>query len=77
MRPPDLFACHFGDGSFAEHKTRAEQAGATVQVFRSERLMLDLDTPEDLREYLQLCQQYGIEPFVDLSLEDLQPFFTT
>lgn len=77
MRPPDMFPCQFGDNSYLEHKSRAEQAGADVHVFRSDRLMLDLDTPEDLKEYLQLCHKYGIEPLVDLSLEDLQPFFAT
>ncbi len=77
MRPPDLIPCRFGDNSFLEHKVNAEQAGAAVHVYRSERLMLDLDTPEDLREYLQLCAKYGVKPLVDLTLEDLQPFFAT
>ncbi len=74
MRPPGLFEYAFGPGSFEKHCQAAETAGATVHVYRSERLMLDLDTPDDLLVYLEMCQKSGIEPLVDLQPEDLLPF---
>lgn len=77
MRPPDLFPCRFGDQSFHEHMAKAVSVGASVQVYRSERMMLDLDTPEDLAAYLQYCQRQAITPLVDLSLNDLPPELLT
>ncbi len=71
MRPPDLFRCRFGGSSFNEHIEVARDAGATVHVHRSERLMLDLDLPEDLMIYLELCQKYGVQPLADVNLEVL------
>lgn len=68
-RPPDMFPFAFGEQSYARHKAAAESAEAAVHVFRSERLMLDLDTPEDLRHYFALCQKYEMEPLLQLSAE--------
>ncbi len=76
LRPPNLFPISFGVGSFERHVTAAETAGATVHVFRSERLMLDLDMPDDLLAYLDLCTKYGVEPLVDLAIQDLIPSTT-
>ncbi|MBN1966964.1 MAG: 2-phospho-L-lactate guanylyltransferase [Anaerolineae bacterium] len=67
LRPPGLIPYLFGNGSFRQHLEAAEAAGATVNVCRSERLTLDLDTPDDLPLYLELCHKYHVEPLIDLS----------
>lgn len=77
MRPADMFPCRFGEHSFEEHLAQADALNATIHVFRSERMMLDLDAPEDLYAYLQYCEVNGIEPLVDLSLNDLEAYLAT
>lgn len=54
VRPPGLFAYAYGPGSFQRHRALAEEAGATVKVYHSERLALDIDVPADLEEYYRL-----------------------
>ena len=73
VRPPGLIHFCFGAGSFERHASAAEGVGATVQVFRSVRLMLDLDTPDDLLVYLDLCGKYDLAPLIELAAEDLLP----
>ena len=48
--PPTLFPSHFGPNSFGLHLEEAERAGAKVKIVRNERLALDIDDAEDLRE---------------------------
>lgn len=48
MAPGGIIAYDFGAGSFQRHCEAAIKAGANLQVVRSERIMLDLDTPDDL-----------------------------
>jgi len=59
IRPPGLFPYSFGVGSFQRHIAMARQAGAEVKVYHSDRLMLDIDVPEDLQKYQHLVQQNG------------------
>lgn len=54
VSPPGLIPFSYGPGSFQRHMQLAESAGATVKVYRSERLALDIDTPTDLALYFQL-----------------------
>ena len=49
LHPPDAIDFSFGVGSFARHQSAAQMAGLTVQVHASERLALDIDTPEDMQ----------------------------
>jgi 2-phospho-L-lactate guanylyltransferase len=74
VRPPGMFRYQFGENSFQKHIAAAELEQATVHIFRSERLMLDLDTPDDLLLYLDLCNKYDLKPFIDISPEDLLPY---
>jgi len=53
VRPASLVSFSFGPDSFRHHIVLAERAGATVQVYRSERIGLDIDTPTDLEHYRQ------------------------
>ena len=73
LRPPGLIPYLFGEASFARHVAAAESVGAAVHVYRSERLMLDLDTPDDVALYLELCKKYGQESLLDFAVEDLLP----
>jgi 2-phospho-L-lactate guanylyltransferase len=52
--PGGLVAYDFGPGSFKRHCTAAVNAGAKLEVVRNERIMLDLDTPDDLKLFKQL-----------------------
>lgn len=54
LRPPDLVPYAFGSGSFTHNLELARKSGAVLQVYRSYRVALDIDTPDDLRDYLQL-----------------------
>jgi 2-phospho-L-lactate guanylyltransferase len=64
VRPPGLFSYAYGADSFERHKQLARLAGATVHVYESERLSLDLDTPEDLEQYQEYVRtgKFNAEP---------------
>lgn len=51
VRPPGHIPFSFGPGSFQRHLKLAQDTGATVKIYRSERLGLDIDTPLDLKSY--------------------------
>ena len=53
-RPPGLIPYAYGAGSFERHMKLAQEVGADVTVYRSERLALDIDTPADLEDYYRL-----------------------
>lgn len=48
VSPGGMIACDFGPGSFQRHCDAALHVGAKLHVVRNERIMLDLDTPDDL-----------------------------
>jgi len=54
VAPPNLFPFAFGVGSFARHIRSAEAVGATLHVYRSPNLALDVDVPADLERLHQL-----------------------
>ena len=45
------FAFRYGPGSFAAHRAEAERLGIEVAVIDNPRLALDIDTPEDWRDW--------------------------
>ncbi len=51
VKPTTLFPFSFGPGSFQRHIELARSTGATVQIYRSKRIELDIDTPTDLGVY--------------------------
>jgi 2-phospho-L-lactate guanylyltransferase len=53
VRPPGLIEYRFGPGSFAQHGRQAVRKGAALRVYRSSHLELDLDLPEDVRQWRQ------------------------
>jgi 2-phospho-L-lactate/phosphoenolpyruvate guanylyltransferase len=67
VRPPGLIPYTYGEGSFRRHMEAAELVGANVQVYHSERLMLDIDMPEDLDMYYQLSAKDSSLPVIALN----------
>jgi 2-phospho-L-lactate guanylyltransferase len=63
VRPPGLIPYAFGEDSFAQHQRLSVEVGATVSVYRSERVALDVDWPEDLERYYHLAKALG-EPII-------------
>lgn len=61
IRPPGLFPYTYGPGSYERHMAAARAAGATVRIYQSDRLALDIDLPEDLEHYNQMTGR-GTQP---------------
>lgn len=59
IRPPGLIPYAYGMGSFRRHISLAEEAGATIKVYNSERLQLDIDVPADLEFYRRLVGNHA------------------
>lgn len=53
-RPADLIPLHFGNDSFRPHRAAAEQTGLPCVIRHSERIALDLDSPAELRRFLDI-----------------------
>jgi 2-phospho-L-lactate guanylyltransferase len=62
VNPPGLIPFAYGLGSFKRHLMFAEEAGATVRIYRSDRMSLDIDVPADLDLYHQLTEQPVQQP---------------
>jgi len=54
LRPPGVIGFRFGRGSFAAHAAEVERAGVSCVAVNRAGLAFDLDTPEDLRRWLEL-----------------------
>jgi 2-phospho-L-lactate guanylyltransferase len=54
LTPPDAMAPAFGEGSRKRHTELATAQGATPEVVGVPSLALDIDTPEDLDELLEM-----------------------
>ena len=50
--PPDCIESRFGPGSFRAHLDQALSKGLPADVLRLPGLMFDIDTPEDVAEFL-------------------------
>lgn len=51
--PPDLLPLRFGDNSFVPHVERAKALGVIPAIVKRPGLALDIDTPDDLRAFLE------------------------
>jgi len=54
LRPPGVIRFRFGRGSFALHAAEVERAGVPCVAVNRAGLAFDLDTPEDLKRWLEL-----------------------
>jgi len=71
IHPPGLITYSYGIGSFDRHVANAQLEGAEVHIYESDRLALDLDTPEDIEEYIEMATNLGL-PLIDFEIEDSQ-----
>ncbi len=51
--PPDLLPLRFGDNSFFPHVARARELGAEPIIVERHGFALDVDTPDDLKTFLE------------------------
>lgn len=51
--PPDALKFRFGKKSFPDYVDQARRLGIPCEVIRLPRLVLDIDTPEDVRTFLE------------------------
>ncbi len=64
VRPPGLIEYAYGAASFADHQALAMAVKAHLHIHYSERVGLDIDTPDDLAYYRELAKRLG-EPVID------------
>lgn len=69
VRPPGVLSYQFGPGSFRRHCALAAGQGMAWHIYRSPRLGLDVDVPDDLQRYLAVENADQETPMVDDSLE--------
>lgn len=71
VRPPGLIDYAYGPGSYRQHGMMARDAGAIVLNYESERMLQDIDYPEDIENYYRMLQRGGYADI--LTPEDLYP----
>ena len=62
--PPDCIESRFGPGSFRAHCDQAISKGVNLDVLRLPGLMFDIDTPEDVAEFLACPRQCAVSNFL-------------
>ncbi|HTD43911.1 MAG TPA: 2-phospho-L-lactate guanylyltransferase [Bryobacteraceae bacterium] len=62
--PPDCIESRFGPGSCRLHLDQARSKGLPAEVLRIPGLMFDLDTPEDVAEFLARPDESQISSFL-------------
>ena len=69
VRPPGLIQYTYGEGSYQQHAVQARDAGAEVKVYESDRLLQDIDLPEDITTYQRMVQRgaYDDTPIATLT----------
>jgi 2-phospho-L-lactate/phosphoenolpyruvate guanylyltransferase len=62
--PPNCIQSRFGPGSFRKHLDQALSKGLPADVLRLPGLMFDIDTPEDVAEFLARPHQSQVSSFL-------------
>ncbi len=62
--PPDCIQSRFGPGSFRAHLDQALSKGLPADVLRLPGLMFDIDTPEDVAEFLAEPRECQVSSFL-------------
>ncbi len=62
--PPNCIESRFGPGSFRAHLDQAHSKGLPADVLRLPGLMFDIDTPEDVAEFLSGPHQCEVSSFL-------------
>jgi 2-phospho-L-lactate guanylyltransferase len=64
QKPPNLIYPCFGPNSFRKHKTEALHKGIQTNIYRSERVATDIDSPKDLEKLLKIKAQTMTHQFL-------------
>lgn len=62
--PPDCIESRFGPGSFRKHMDQAIAKGLHAEALRLPGLMFDIDTPEDVAEFLSTPRTCEVSSFL-------------
>lgn len=62
--PPDCIESRFGPGSFRAHCDQAISKGLQLDVARLPGLMFDIDTPEDVADFLARPRECSVSNFL-------------
>jgi len=62
--PPDCIESRFGPGSFRAHLDQARSKGVPADVLHVPGLMFDIDTPEDVAEFLARMPECQVSSFL-------------
>lgn len=64
IRPPGLIDYAYGPGSFRRHGVMGRDAGAYINVYSSDRLVQDIDLPEDFENYQRMVHRGQAEELI-------------
>ncbi len=67
VSPPGLLNYSYGVGSYHRHVVQARDARANIEKYVSERLLWDIDVPEDLMNYLRMIERGAYQALSFLS----------
>lgn len=67
IRPPGLIPYAYGPGSYQRHAVMARDAGAVVNTYESERLLYDIDLPEDIANFYRVLRRRDYDASMPLS----------
>lgn len=71
LTPPNIIPTTFGPNSFQSHLNLAESHKTSTRILRLERVSLDIDTPDHLREFLSFPVPSGTRDYLfKISLTD-------
>ena len=62
--PPDVIESRFGPGSCRAHLDQARSKNVPAEILRLRGLMFDIDTPEDVAEFLATSQDSNVAMFL-------------
>jgi 2-phospho-L-lactate/phosphoenolpyruvate guanylyltransferase len=62
--PPDCIQSRFGPGSFRAHCDQALANGLQLDILRLPGLMFDIDTPEDVAEFLAMSRACSVSSYL-------------
>jgi 2-phospho-L-lactate guanylyltransferase len=68
-KPPDLIPTYFDLDSFNSHLQEAQRRGLQVKLVLSRGVMLDIDTPGDVNEFLSTSSETATYDFLHRILE--------
>lgn len=65
QKPPNLISTCFGPHSFMKHVGRASAKGISIKFYSSERVAFDIDSLEDLKNFLLIESQTMSRQFLE------------